>query len=339
VETYSVPDDPFEGRRQVMLESEFDAVDYFVNEPDRPPPPPLKLGVYLASALSQPGLAERLPGMLTDMQRLLDETTPVRMRPDEISHAVAGRPVGARAYRGPATLRPLTDALRTGEVEGLGVSFGPPTGAEDRFWHLNIQALPEQPDAAIDMSLVSSDNLWAADRTDEIADRLLRLLESWAEPLDLLTGAVTYDRVQVGCSPYESWYTINVPEWAPVADTCVRGYYWANLLTAGHLDRLGGLEALRKRAGDAGFALTELAARVSAAPAVLVRNPGPVTGFDDDRLARMKELLKPVLHPKPYAVYEGYPLRIVRDPGTAFRRVPPTEPFPTLLSAEETDSA
>ena len=54
--------------------------------------------------------------------------------------------------------------------------------------------------------------------------------------------------------------------------------------------------------------------RYPGAPATLVvRDPRPVTAFDDAALARMKELLAPALHPQPYELYEGYPLRIVKD--------------------------
>jgi hypothetical protein len=65
---------------------------------------------------------------------------------------------------------------------------------------------------------------------------------------------------------------------------------------------------------------------------VILRAPGPVTAFDDDRLAAMRQVLRPVLPPKPYTCYQGYPLRIVPDPGTAFRRVTPGSPFPRLLA-------
>jgi hypothetical protein len=330
------PEDPWADRRQVMLETEFDAVDYFVHEPDRAPPPPPKLGVYLASALSQPAMAERLPGIVADMQAVLDETVAAPMRPAEIGHALAGRPTGGRAWRGDATMRWLTDALRGGEVEGIDIAFHSPDDPEDRFWHLEIQALPGDTDASIMMSLVPSDNLWPAGATDALAERLLRVVESWTEPLDLRTSAVTHDRVQAGASPWEQWYAVNIVDLAQHADTYLRGYFWANLLTAGHLDRLGGLDELRRRADGAGCAVTVLPARPSAAPAVLVRSPDPVTAFDDTRLATMKDLLTPALYPQPYTLYEGYPLRIIRDPGTAFRRVPATEPRPMLRAADET---
>ena len=63
-----------------------------------------------------------------------------------------------------------------------------------------------------------------------------------------------------------------------------------------------------------------------------LRSPGPITAFADDRLAAMKEALTPVLIPRRYLMYSGYPLRILPDPGTAFRRVPPGSPYPRLTA-------
>jgi hypothetical protein len=46
----------------------------------------------------------------------------------------------------------------------------------------------------------------------------------------------------------------------------------------------------------------------------------------------MKDLLAPALVPAEYGVYIGYPLRIVPDPGTPFRRVLPGSPHPLLTA-------
>jgi hypothetical protein len=168
-------------------------------------------------------------------------------------------------------------------------------------------------------------DLWPPDATDAVANHVLDLVVSWAGPLDLRTAAVTYDRGGGDRSPYECWYGINGFESSPTTRERTRGYYWANLLTAGHLERLGGGDALRNRAAPHGFVVA------SAGPAVVLRAPGAITAFDDGQLAGMRRVLRPVLPTKPYICYQGYPLRIVPDEGTAFRRVPPGGPFPRLL--------
>src|SRR5215813_12141485 len=103
--------------RQMMLGSEFDAVNYFVNEPGRPPAPPEKLGIYLACGLAQPGLADRLDTLLGDLQAVLDETVPVPMRPAEIGHAVLGRATGGGAWHGDKTRQWVAATLAAGQVE------------------------------------------------------------------------------------------------------------------------------------------------------------------------------------------------------------------------------
>jgi hypothetical protein len=88
--------------------------------------------------------------------------------------------------------------------------------------------------------------------TDAVAPRdLVELMTRWAVgPLDLLAGAVTYDRLPPHPSPYERWYGLNHRKTAARAREYLRGYYWANLLTAGQLARLGGRAALEAGAAD-----------------------------------------------------------------------------------------
>jgi hypothetical protein len=328
------PGDPWADRRVVMREEEFDAVDYFVHEPGRTPPPPPTLGVYLDSALSQPQFAERLGAVVADLSAVLAETVEPPMYPSETACAVRGRAVSGRPWRGDSTLRWLADALRTGEVESFDLSFHGPDDPQDRSWYLECACLPDRSDAAIQMSLTPSDNLWPAGDTDAVAERLLDLVTAWSTGLELLTGCVTLDRVQPGYTPWELWYGAGVELMAPLTRDHVRGYYWANLLTSGHLERLGDLDALCARAADHGFVVGR-PGPPGPPGAVVLRSPSPVTGFDDTQLAAMKDVLAPVLVARRYTQYEGWPLRIVRDPGTAFRRVPTTEPRPHLISADE----
>jgi hypothetical protein len=158
-------------------------------------------------------------------------------------------------------------------------------------------------------------------RTPETSEALLDLI---AKQPGLRTAAVTWDRTGVHSSAWELWYNVMPHEMVRHTRDHVRGYYWATLLTAGHLARLGGEAELRRRAESAGFVVVALG------DGLLVRDPGPITAFDDDRLAAAKELLRPVLLDRPYVCYQGYPLRIRPDPGTAYRRVLPGAPFPRL---------
>jgi hypothetical protein len=313
--------------RESMPAEEFDAVDFFVHEPGRTPPPAPQLGLYLSCALSQPHVAERLPGLLDEIAGVLAATVPVPMEPGETECTRWYRSPAVRRWRGRATLRWLDAQLRSGDVEGLTLSFTGPADGADRFWYLDCAWVPDPRDAPFHLSMTPSETLWPEPMTDAVAERLLDLLRSWTETLDVLTGCVTYDRIQPGATPWELWYGANLDDIAPGNREHVRGYYWANLLTARHVERSGGMDRLSSTAAEYGFVVQPVP---GARAAVLVRDPGPVTGFDDDRLARMKQVLQPVLPDRRYTLYEGWPLRIVRDPGTAFRRVPPGQARPSL---------
>lgn len=321
--------DPLYDLREEMPQHEFDAVDYFVREPGRAPAPPPTVVAYLDSDLSQPELAERLDRIVADMAEVLARTTPLPMRPRIVSWVERDGRGGSRSGWPGASRDDLAAALRADRVDLASVMFT--AGDEDEHrWSVEVQSHPwpeKEPDAALRLSLSSLD-LWPVEATDAVAGRLLDLVVSWAGPLDLRTAAITYDRAGGHRSPYECWYGINAFDSSPITRECVRGYYWANLLTAGHLERLGGEDALRNRAAPYGFLVEP------AGPAVVLRAPGAITEFDDDRLAAMRELLRPALPPQPYVCYQGYPLRIVPDPGTAFRRVPPGSPFPRLLPGD-----
>ncbi|MGC5022971.1 hypothetical protein [Micromonospora sp. DT47] len=187
----------------------------------------------------------------------------------------------------------------------------------------------DAPDAAVTMSLYGA-NMWPADASDQAADEVLALLRSWVQPLRLLTAAVTHDRGGSNVSPCEKWYATGRHVTTTLTGERVRGYYWANLLTAGHLARLGGPAQLRAHAAEHGL-IVEAADPQGDDDTVILRAPGPVTAFDDDLLAVARHVLTPALMHLQYAMYLGYPLRIIPDPGTAFRKVPPGSPFPRLL--------
>ena len=143
-------------------------------------------------------------------------------------------------------------------------------------------------------------------------------------------AAITYDRAQTRRTPWPQWDKVHSRDSAPATGDRLRGYFWANLLTRGHLRRLGGLDALRATAAAHGLTLEAL----PSPQAAILRAPGPITAFDDEQLAAMKQMLAPALIPARYLLYERYPLRIIPAPDTAFRRVPPGSRHPRLLPPE-----
>lgn len=180
---------------------------------------------------------------------------------------------------------------------------------------------------------------------DSLADILADALATAGSLAELKYGAVVFDFIggeTLHRLPYE--LVFGITEGYQVADEYARGYYWANLLTARHLDKLGGLAAFTARCAERGVIASVIdrppaahddadtvddgadsanAATTDADAAVLVRDPGPLTAFSDERLAVMRDLLDPALEHPPYRWYAGWPLRVFMEPGTAFRPVPP----------------
>lgn len=303
--------------RPTMPESEFDAVDYFVIEPGRAPGPPPTLGIYLDSALDQPAMAAQVERIVADVHELLGRTADPVPKPQSLAFArTRGRFGGGRW--GPKAVADLLETLRAGAADQATITFT--AGRTESVAGLDWHAVPADPAAALQLSLIVSPPVWPPARVDAVAEELVTLVTSWAEPLDLLAGGVTYDRLLPTPSPYERWYGLSHRDTAPRGRDYLRGYYWANLLTAGHVARLGGLPA----------ATDDIRVEELPAGRALIRSAHPVSRFDNRRLAAMKDLLGPTLFPAAYRTYEGYPLRIVPDEGTAHRRVEPGTPRPRL---------
>lgn len=154
------------------------------------------------------------------------------------------------------------------------------------------------------------------DRLDAAAEVWQDLLEQLGRRSSTLWGAISHDRFTTVRTPVEDYLGIRDGELTSVEHP--RGYYWSNLLTRRHLDRLGGRAAVESRAAELGLRTLALDCE-----RLIVRSPGPVDDFDGDRMAAVRTLLDPVLVRRPYRYYAGPPLRVVKEPGTAFRRIPP----------------
>ncbi len=104
---------------------------------------------------------------------------------------------------------------------------------------------------------------------------------------DFITG-LALDRL-----PYE--LVFGITEGHQEADEYARGYYWANLLTTRHLDKLGGLDAFTSRCAEHSVtvAVIEQERAEAADIAVLVRDMGALSAFSDVRLAAMRGSARP----------------------------------------------
>lgn len=160
---------------------------------------------------------------------------------------------------------------------------------------------------------------------DEAALGLTRVVARIAAKTRMVWAGISLDHWPKNMTqpPYEVYYRIPWAEAETGAERKARGYYWANLLTEGHLEELGGLAQVRLRCRALGLPAEQVDAG-EAGPALLVRIDGDVRSMTDGQLAAVKELLDPILITRPYHWYAGWPLRVFKEPGTAFREIPVT---------------
>lgn len=216
----------------------------------------------------------------------------------------------------------------------------PDADGADMLWSVPDDDRPDDDHAPSNILLsvkaVEPDNRWWEWRLQEEAHpfegayldvmgeaclRLLHLAGGW---LETTWGAVLRDHwASTDDPPYEQYFGFSTTAPQTVRET--RGYYWANLLTAGHVELFGGPDGLRARCEAVGV-------RVDAVPgsadAVVVRSGLPLGGLDDEQLVALREALAPVTPVRPYRYYSGPPLRVLKEPGTAFRRIPPEIEYP-----------
>lgn len=141
-----------------------------------------------------------------------------------------------------------------------------------------------------------------------IAEQWLSALTALAEAMRPHLGVVTLDRSTLGL-PYEE--ATRADRWREsFRPWTFPGYYWANLITADHISRLGGSAAVRE--GPA-----ELVVDVSDSDyeGLIVVLTERIDAVDVGVLRRVKEFFAPLLSQPPTAedTWVGPPLQIVRS--------------------------
>jgi hypothetical protein len=167
-------------------------------------------------------------------------------------------------------------------------------------------------------ALQASPGLFHGEALDQAAAVWTRMLETVATWAEVPWGAVLFDvSYSNGPTPFEKYFSapVSVEESAHA----VRGYYWANLVTEAHVEAIGGLSALGTRCADAGVECHPVQGRAAA----IIKCVQPIADLSEDQLVAMRDALQPLLPKAAYVWYEGPPLRVIREPGTAFRRIPP----------------
>ena len=197
----------------------------------------------------------------------------------------------------------------------------PPTWMRSPTWSCTSRAL-SRVDPTIWTASLLFPRLAAGPELDGAAEGFVQLLVDVEPVVAPVWAAVTYDAWEEARTAFEAFYGRSRPRAGQDAGRHPRGYYWANLLTATHIAGLGGTARLLEAADERGL-WVEVLADVPGGEKVLVRDPCAISAFDDSRLESVRDLLAPVLPDCSYTWYGGPPVRVIREPGTAFRFIPP----------------
>lgn len=169
----------------------------------------------------------------------------------------------------------------------LGILFGAAGGGQLGFGIDLPDPELERDPARIWMSVPAG----ALDRVERWQDRVVDLTKGLARQFDAATGYITPEDASPTESPDERRSDIDPFEVLEHADTMLRGAYWANVLSAAHIERLGGM---RRIIAEAPAAVVEDVSG-GAAPLVYLQLTESVLDVPRDELAKLRAFLRPVL--------------------------------------------
>lgn len=207
------------------------------------------------------------------------------------------------------------------------VPIGAPPNPEGRRTALVVSIRRSWEEPSVWSGMVDPDFL--ASGFNEVDPLVDAQAEVWCATLteichrtDAVWGSVMLDCPTGDDPAYEYYYGIGKTSGEVLAAEHPRGYYWANMLSGGHVEALGGIARLERRCAELGLAALPVEDSAGNVDLTLVRDPARVSRFDDTRLAAMRDLLDPILVHKPYRFYVGPPLRVFKEPGTAHLPIP-----------------
>ncbi len=213
---------------------------------------------------------------------------------------------------GPSTLADADARLRGGDLRRLTIAVkvldeqGYPANHLGGF-HVGVDfAGAEFDGAASAVHAAASSKLLGERISSTAAAAWTAAAVEAARILDAATGYVTVDYAGPSESPYELRIGRYWLDGRREADRLLRGYFWRTFLSAGHIARLGGADALR---GDR-WTVEEV---VPGGSILFVRLDGAPDDVPDETLRALRDMLEPVLPPPdPSYEYDGpLPLRTI----------------------------
>jgi hypothetical protein len=307
-----------------LLEREADGVQWWLDRQaleNMPVPPPTLVLTWVS--IADPALvAHRVAGVVDEFEAraagLPDGLTRDGMNVDWAGSAHGGRQRTSDAYP-PLLARFVEEA---GDAVNVWWMVQAPQQPAELYWQpsISLSAVTNYLRPGVwEWYLFTSPGLYRDERrapAGTVFAAMLGVAAGWPETI---WGAIFDDHwARNQDLPFERYFGVEHPP--EDSARLARGYYWANLLTEQHLDALGGPDALAGRCRALGLTCDLIDGRVAA----IVKAGGPIDAFDDDKLVAVRDLLTPLLDPTPYTqLYAGPPLRVLKQPGTAFRRIPP----------------
>ena len=302
-----------------MLRREADGVAWWLSTHRIPA---RTLGMWWTARTPRVEIPRRLPEIVEILRETVAELG-VRLAPSSLHAGVSGRTsvevefsdagfahiaeLFDREYGGRLVLE-LAASTADGRPRTLSLTF---FGRHDEVWNGTVR-----PQSAVGVG-------WCDDESPDVDEHA----EAWTEALARITaacaadwGCVSLDHWSLEAPPYDYYYT-HRDRGESGAGRHPRGYYWANVLNPDHVELLGGVRELEQRAHAAGIAVRELGGG-DGPPYYLLRDPGPISAFADDRLTAMRDLLEASLLEPEYTWYAGPPLRVLKQHGTAFAPIP-----------------
>ena len=209
------------------------------------------------------------------------------------------------------TIKELKGLLEQGDVSRLAMTGNviDANGVADMHQQFSIHFVQEQVDGKTVawLQLTAHRHLYGDDFNASVQRGWVDLLQDSATSLGAPYGYLTVDFTGTE-SPYEQsigrWWGAGIPE----CDEWARGYYWGNVLSAGHIERLGGLDRVL---ADFTGAATEVLATDD--PLLYLQLSDDLDHFSDDDLRRLKDFMTPILPSGPGRHWKGYPWRLVEN--------------------------
>ncbi|EFM12972.1 hypothetical protein PaecuDRAFT_0483 [Paenibacillus curdlanolyticus YK9] len=144
-----------------------------------------------------------------------------------------------------------------------------------------------------EITLSLSEKLFEGTIPIEIQEQMIAAFKSIIKKTNGVTGSISYDtRVAApkGATYFEGFHNI-LPFQNPSFNDHIRGYFWANWLSASHIERLGGIEGVSSHSPCYKIEIME----VNGQQGAYLQLTPDINAYDDEKLSALRTYLLPLL--------------------------------------------